>query len=136
MLVHFADASLALRDVPPGRSYWSASDLPRSSLPNLYSTIFGIFRLVDFCVEDDAAFVDLAFGSDERGFAGCHRFSARRSGAGEVALRLECVTCNPVVDVTRNEGWLKMFHTVYAKLLFSAALGRVERDIHSEVSVE
>lgn len=119
--------------MPEDKSYWSTADLPRSSLLSLHSTIFGVFHVVDFRVDDDAAFVDLAFGSDERTFSGCHRFSVRKNGSTQVTMGLECVTCNPVADVTQNEGWLKMFHTVYAKILFSAALGRVEREIRSQI---
>lgn len=92
--------------------------------------------MVDFRVEGDAAFVDLAFGSDQRSFSGSHRLSVQKSGLTQVTLVLQCVTCNPIADVTRNEGWLKMFHTFYAKVLFSAALAKVEKNIQSRMGLQ
>lgn len=147
---HFIDVipcahkDIALQGTVQGESYWSISSMPRNSVPSLHSSIFGIFRVVDVCIDDPSnnggghGFVDLAFGSDESSFAGCHRLTVRKhtseNGSPQATFGLSCVTCNPLANVTLNEGYLKAFHTIYAKLLFSAALSRVKKSTQSSTS--
>ena len=130
----FANRVSALHGVRREMAYWSSSNIPGCSLPTPHSTIFGIFRVVDVSTFDataereSTASVDLAFGSDQRAFAGAHRLSVRQyvsdADLPKVTLCLSCVTCNPTSSTAMNTGVLKAFHNIYAKLLFSAALSR------------
>lgn len=122
--------------------YWSASDIPHRSIPSIHSEIYGIFRIVDARVDDktmddeSGGFVDVAFGSDSGRFAGSHRLTVRRqkleSGESAVTLGLSCITCNPTSTAPLNHVFLLAFHKVYATLLLSAAVSRVEDAILRE----
>ncbi|KGQ05079.1 hypothetical protein BBAD15_g9676 [Beauveria bassiana D1-5] len=66
---------------------WNAATLSETSLPELHTVLFGVFRLADIHLADDAtgdsssttqSHADFVFGSDMSQFAGCHRLSVQR----------------------------------------------------------
>ncbi|KAM3461315.1 hypothetical protein NHJ6243_005099 [Beauveria neobassiana] len=66
---------------------WNAATLSETSLPELHTVLFGVFRLADIHLADDAtgdsssttqSHADFLFGSDMSQFAGCHRLSVQR----------------------------------------------------------
>lgn len=76
--------------------------------------------------EKGGSFVEVAFGKDDGGFSGSHRFEVwRESGEGEkseekevVGLRLSGMRGNPTQDGNFGTMWLDGFHKVYAQALF------------------
>jgi hypothetical protein len=72
------------------------------------------------------SFVEVAFGKDDGGFSGSHRFEVwREDGEGEkceekevVGVRLSGMRGNPTQDGNFGTMWLDGFHKVYAQALF------------------
>lgn len=100
--------------------------------------------------------VDYGFGSDQRAFAGAHRFGIERrewsygspgpphnkvmvdkkEEDGDVELYVECFRCNPLVDRDSWAEWMPWLHYWYARLLWAEAVRRVLVDGGKEVGEE
>ena len=110
---------------------WAMKDIDEQAMPPLHTKIFGIFQVLG--VELPAStntgaresVVDIGFGSDTARFSGFHRLSIERTSTS-AHLHLACTSCNPTSDTPLNSGILRSFHTVYAMLLFRAAVAHVK----------
>ncbi|KAF2794601.1 hypothetical protein K505DRAFT_360923 [Melanomma pulvis-pyrius CBS 109.77] len=137
-----------LRDAPVSSYIWSAAQISTHAAPPLHAVLFGAFRVVDChfqntCVPASLSapasarglsYIDFAFGSDDGGLAGVHRFSVVRDGAGDDVAGAECVTiefahtgCNPKVDKPLGPYVLQSLHLLYAMLLFREGVVEVMR---------
>lgn len=120
---------------------WNAATLSETSLPELHTVLFGVFRLADIHLADDAtgdsssttqSHADFVFGSDMSQFAGCHRLSVQRlevdavGGTQKVKVQLQCYACNPQSDAPAS-GILLGFHRLYASALFRETAGQIYR---------
>ncbi|KAK2015787.1 hypothetical protein LZ32DRAFT_645586 [Colletotrichum eremochloae] len=123
---------------------WETSELSPTSLPSLYSLLFGTFQVSHIEIQDSGnsvsvhekreSNVDFVFGGDKTEFAGAHRFSIIRNPdrTGEVRVLYEHTACNPTINQPIKSDLLLRFHNFYAMLLFREgmaemmqALGRV-----------
>lgn len=103
------------------------------------SIIFGAFQVVDKKLESegrDECYIDFAYGSSQRSFAGVHRFSVERlsrpvdGGDDEedtVRLSMSCMTCNPQEDKKVAPEWSSTLHRMYAMLLFREGIANLVR---------
>lgn len=95
------------------------------------TVLFGTFKRVDKQIRpklvSNSSYVDYTFGSDERSFAGCHRFEIvhhlpSKPGQREpvVEIRASSFICNPQENkpaiLFKPLYW---FHLTYQKLLFA-----------------
>lgn len=85
--------------------------------------------------------VDIAFGSDQSSFAGCHRFQVKRLERMEhndkkvacdaneheptIEFSIQSFVCNPLDEKSRPNRIMMWFHSVYASLLFADAMREV-----------
>ncbi|KOS42975.1 hypothetical protein ACN38_g6125 [Penicillium nordicum] len=113
---------------PHACQIWNTSELPRSHLLPVGSSLFGSFKVMDKQIGPEssgqrASYVDYGFGSDEFTFAGCHRFQITRSpriGAEPlVQFELQHFRCNPQKNEPSVAEYLAWFHYAYAKSLFA-----------------
>ncbi|OAA38988.1 hypothetical protein BBO_06841 [Beauveria brongniartii RCEF 3172] len=143
----FVQLELASTTVPA--HIWNAAKLSETSLPELHTVLFGVFRLADVHLADDDAtgdsssttttqsHADFLFGSDLTQFAGCHRLSVQRQevdavgGTQKVQVQLQCYACNPQSDAPAN-GILLGFHRLYASALFRETAGQMYRWLHPD----
>ncbi|OQD63271.1 hypothetical protein PENPOL_c010G03175 [Penicillium polonicum] len=116
---------------PHASQIWNASELPRSHLLPVGSSLFGSFKVLDKHIgpessDQRASYVDYGFGSDESTFAGCHRFQITRSpciGAEPlVQFELQHFRCNPQKNEPSVAEYVAWFHYGYAKALFANAV--------------
>ncbi|KAK8144328.1 hypothetical protein G3M48_006003 [Beauveria asiatica] len=141
-----------LASTPVPAHIWNAAQLSETSLPELHTVLFGVFRLAYVHLADDAAgtlssttqqsHADFLFGSDLTQFAGCHRLSVQRQqvddddddavgGTQKVKVQLQCYACNPQSDAPAN-GILLAFHRLYASALFRETAGQMYRWLHPD----
>ncbi|KAM3499847.1 hypothetical protein MY10362_006923 [Beauveria mimosiformis] len=154
-LIKFQDgkySKLASTTVPA--HIWNAAQLSETSLPELHTVLFGVFRLADVHLADDdddddddatgdssstttQSHADFLFGSDLTQFAGCHRLSVQRQqvdavgGTQKVQVQLQCYACNPQSDAFAN-GILLGLHRLYASALFRETAGQMYRWLHPD----
>lgn len=104
------------------------SEISHSSLLPVGSCLFGSFKVLDKQIPlnssvQNTSYVDYGFGSDEFGFAGCHRFQITRLERANdkplVQLELQGFHCNPQKDQPSGGKLLELFHYIYARLLFA-----------------
>ncbi|KND91785.1 hypothetical protein TOPH_03293 [Tolypocladium ophioglossoides CBS 100239] len=129
-----------LEPAAPPQQVWDASQLSDQTLPPLHTTLFSGFQVLAIQLAPRSekgsaseSSVDIAFGSSERQFGSCHRFSvvqeAPRGADGDTTARLcfACVACNPAGDQPLRLGsMLWVFHRAYAMLLFRDAVAGVK----------
>lgn len=104
--------------------------------------MFGAFQVLDSRIakagdnkhlpKQTESYVDFAFGSDEVGFAGVHRFSVVRSQKDQseeqtVQIHFQHMTCNPTVNKPLRMQWMLGFHEMYADYLFRDGVGEIKR---------
>ena len=121
------------------REVWKRSDISNEKLPEVDSIFYGAFQVVDGKLESDlegGSYVDLAYGSSQRPFAGVHRFSLQHvdgqdagddGEGGKIRLSMSCVTCNPLEDKRAGPEWSRTLHRTYAMLLFREGVAEVVR---------
>ena len=123
----------------PGAAVWKRSDLSDEKLPEVDSILFGAFQVVDKkprSDEEGESYIDFAYGSSQRSFAGVHRFSVRSfddkvhggdDERGKVRISMSCVTCNPQEDKMAAPEWSSTLHRSYAMLLFREGIAEIVR---------
>ncbi|KAH6968930.1 hypothetical protein DER45DRAFT_548043 [Fusarium avenaceum] len=134
-LVHFSRAAQTT-------ALWSLKDIPETTLLPDNSVLFGAFQVLDSRIakagdnkhlpKQTESYVDFAFGSDEVGFAGVHRFSVVRSQKDQseeqtVQIHFQHMTCNPTVNKPLRMQWMLGFHEMYADYLFRDGVGEIKR---------
>ncbi|KAM0295744.1 hypothetical protein ACHAO9_000828 [Fusarium lateritium] len=121
---------------------WSLKDIPETKLLPDNSVLFGVFQVLDSKIVEASdikhppkqteSYVDFAFGGDEVGFAGVHRFSVVRSQKEQseeqtVQIHFQHMTCNPTVNKPLGMQWMLGFHEMYADYLFRDGVGEIQR---------
>ncbi|WZH43346.1 uncharacterized protein QYS62_004350 [Fusarium acuminatum] len=134
-LVHFSRAEKTT-------VLWSLKDIPETKLLPDNSVLFGAFQVLDSRIAEvgdikhlpkqTESYVDFAFGSDEVGFGGVHRFSVVRSQKEQseeqtVQIHFQHMTCNPTVNKPLRMQWMLGFHEMYADYLFRDGVGEIKR---------
>ncbi|KAH7390965.1 hypothetical protein DE146DRAFT_150438 [Phaeosphaeria sp. MPI-PUGE-AT-0046c] len=136
----------AVENTPISSRYWSVDELPKHELPPLHSLLFGVWRMTDKHINNQASqnaqttqesYVDLAFGADDWNLAGVHRFIVSRDSSESkiqdqtsddtVNVRIEFAHagCNPRKDERLKPDFLEPLHNLYAILLFREGVAEV-----------
>jgi hypothetical protein len=117
------------------KAIWSIAELSGNHAPPLDAVVFGTFRVVDRQVarskDGGGSYIDFAFGSDNGGLAGVHRFSvARGKGEGSedvVTIEFAHTGCNSRENKPLSPALLQTLHSWYAMVLFREGVAEVVR---------
>ncbi|KAI0556042.1 hypothetical protein F4679DRAFT_520822 [Xylaria curta] len=135
-------------DARPHSTIWSLSALNRAILPQLGARLFGIFQLLDRSPASpqerdqmhyfptpahkaDYAFAEFVAGSNQSVFAVSQRFDVVRQmdgandGIESVTITASHLVCNPLTGKNIFPAPIKLFHVIYAKLLFADGIREV-----------
>lgn len=114
-------------------------DLDGDTLPALHTLLFGGFLVAHVELETHSlgqsfSTVDVVFGSDQRQFAGVHRFALVRDDKkpGVVRISLEHTSCNPTVNKALKPDFMIPVHNFYAQWLFRESVAQVLLRIENE----
>ncbi|KAI0865534.1 hypothetical protein F4860DRAFT_461841 [Xylaria cubensis] len=133
---------------PHSPTIWSLSALNRTILPQLGVRLFGLFQLFDRSAASpqereqmhyfpapahkaDYAFAEFVAGSDQSVFAVSQRFDVVRQSDGandeteSVIITASHLVCNPLTGKNIFPAPLKLFHGIYARLLFADGIREV-----------
>lgn len=127
-----------MKKTPVSAQVWKLSQLKNDTAPPLHAVMFGVFRVVDRCIQEipsaqqEPSYIDFAFGFENGNLAGVHRFSVRRTGGMEestgtssVIIEFAHTGCNPQVDEPLKPEVLQTLHLAYAMLLFREGVAEV-----------
>jgi hypothetical protein len=127
-----------LKKIPVSLHVWKLSQLKKDTAPPLDALLFGVFRVVDRCIQESSSvqqepsYIDFAFGFEGGNLAGVHRFSVKRTGDAEevsgtipVTIEFAHTGCNPQVNEPLKPEVLQTLHLAYAMLLFREGVAEV-----------
>jgi hypothetical protein len=127
----------ALKKTPVSLHIWKLAQLKKDTAPPLDAVLFGVFRVVDRCIQEtpsaqqEPSYIDFAFGFENGNLAGVHRFSVKRSGdaeaagASSVTIEFAHTGCNPQINEPLKPEVLQTLHLAYAMLLFREGVAEV-----------
>lgn len=124
--------SIDLYPDPKAQTVWNAESIPRTHLLPVGSRLFGAFVVLDKHIASASdprpSYVDYAFGSDQRQFAGCHRFQIQHGQGSQPSIQIDQqhLNCNPQENIPAVPEYGQRLHTIYAKLLFANGIQCLE----------
>ncbi|KAI0141777.1 hypothetical protein GGR57DRAFT_508945 [Xylariaceae sp. FL1272] len=137
-----------LQPLPPTQTIWSLPTASNWSIPQLGTTLFGLFMLLDSNAADlgqdpqqveavgkpvgqGSVFAEFVAGSNQSTFAVSQRFEITRETCESddtekmVTISASHILCNPLTGKEIFPRWFRYFHCWYAKMLFADGIKEV-----------